>query len=97
LLGFTKEKFHINDARKAIARRYCILDSIALHGQPIPADQTSGHLLIPGLQVFWGLPQNTLIQAILKNIPSLRNEWEKVEDVFDDLQWLIDNKYVISR
>jgi hypothetical protein len=41
--------------------------------------------------------QNQLISNVLAAIPSLHSEWSKMEVVFDDIQRLIDNKYIISK
>jgi hypothetical protein len=83
--------------RKGIARRYCLLDSIAVYGHAIPADKLTGNLLIPGYSVNWGLPQNQLVTKLLEIMPNLRKEWINMEDAFNDLQWLIDRKHIIAK
>jgi hypothetical protein len=92
-----KSDYMIITERKGIVRRYCLLDSIAVYGHAIPADELTGNLLVPGYTVNWGLPQNQLITKLLEIMPTLRKEWVNMEDVFNDLQWLIDRKYIIAK
>lgn len=97
LLLINENKLSIIENRKPVVRRYCILDSIILFGHPIPADQITGNIFVPGLNIYWGLPQNELFKAVLLNVPFLKEEWGNIEEAFNDLQWLIDNKYVITK
>jgi hypothetical protein len=91
------EAINISEKRKEIVRRYCLLDFIALYGNPIASDKLSGNIVVSGFHINWGLPQSQLIERILKDVPALRIEWKEVEVAFNDLQWLIDKKYIISR
>jgi hypothetical protein len=90
-------RYSISANRKEIVRRYCLLDSLAVYGHAIPADKLTGNLLVPGFLTHWGLPQNQLISKLLEEIPALRQEWINMEVAFNDIQWLIDNKYIIAK
>lgn len=61
------ESLSISSNRESIVRKYCILDTIANFGQPIPADKTTGYLTVPGYSTYWGLLQAEVIKACFRN------------------------------
>jgi hypothetical protein len=85
----------IKSERRSIVRTYCLLDLIAIYGTILETSNTQGKLLIPGYGTFYGIAQKELIEIALKKIPSLQEDWQDVRKPFEDIQWLIDNKYVI--
>jgi hypothetical protein len=97
LIRREKDRLIIREERMPIIRRYLLLDYIAILGHPIQSDNLTGNLFIPGFSTYWGLPQNQLISNVLEKNPAMRNAWAEMEVAFDDIQWLIENQYVISR
>lgn len=89
--------FVLNPKRIEIVRRYCLLDIIANHGQPVPAGKGTGYLLVSGYESYWGLPQNQVIQIALDKCPSLDVLWQDKLAPFSDLQWLLEKGFVISK
>lgn len=89
--------FSISQSRIDVARKYCILDIIANYGSPIPIDKLVGVLLVPGFEIYWGLPQNDTIKLALKIFPILKSYWENIQCAFDDIQWLISKGFVIAK
>lgn len=87
----------LNPKRIQIIRRYCLLDLIANYGRPISVGETSGCLLVPGYKTLWGLPQAEVIKIALEKIPQLNDLWENKLSPFEDIQWLIDYKYINSK
>jgi len=67
-----------------------------MHGQSLATGDISGKLLIPGYGPFYGLRQNDLIRLAIEAMPVLGQDWQQVEAAFDDLQWLIDQRFITS-
>ena len=97
IIELSEDKLCIMASRNSIVRRYCLLDCLANFGTAIPTDQVTGNLLVPGYGVYWGMPQNNLISRILQEVPRLTEEWKDIQVVFDDIQWLIDRKFVVAK
>jgi hypothetical protein len=84
--------------RIPIIRRYCLLDTLANYGCPIPNDKVSGgNLVIPGYPVFWGLPQAKLIELTLSYVPGMNDLWKNTNEPFQDIQWLLDRKFIMMK
>lgn len=84
--------------RLPIIRRYCLLDTLANYGCPIPNDKVSGgNLVIPGYPVFWGLPQAKLIELTLSYVPGMNDLWKNTNEPFQDIQWLLDRKFIMMK
>lgn len=80
-----------------IVRRYCILDCLAVFGAPLSSDNLAGNLIVPGYELFRGMPQNELILQVKQYYPSIVAAWTDIQDAFDDLQWLIDLGFIQGR
>ena len=74
-----------------------MLDIIANFGTPIPLGKESGCLLVAGFETTWGLPQNEVIKKAQEVFPELNRLWTNVQTAFDDIQWLIDKGFVITK
>lgn len=83
--------------RESIVRKYCLLDTIANYGQPIPTDRTRGYLTVPGYSTYWGLPQADAIAHALAAAPMLSSLWRSHLDPFDDIQWLLEKGFVATK
>lgn len=91
------ETFVISTSRESIVRKYCILDTIANYGQPIPADKKAGYLIVPGYSTYWGLRQADVIKRALEIAPMLDSLWRDRLDPFKDIQWLLDKGFVKTK
>ena len=78
-------------------RKYCLLDTIANYGQPIPSDRTTGYLTVPGYSTYWGLPQADAIKHALAVAPMLNSLWRSHLDPFNDIQWLLEKGFVKAK
>ena len=87
----------ISRDRESIVRKYCILDTIANYGQPIPADSTAGYLTVPGYSTYWGLLQAAVIKRALEIAPILNSLWRSHLEPFDDIQWLLEKGFVKTK
>ena len=87
----------LDKERIEIVRKYCLLDVIANYGKPIPIDKQKGVLIVPGYSMFWGMPQADVIRKALEIASSLSMLWNKQTDAFDDIQWLLEKGFVISK
>ena len=97
IIELREDKLCIMESRNSIVRRYCLLDCLANFGTAIPTNHVAGNLLVPGYRVYWGMPQNNLISRILQEVPILTKEWKNIQVAFDDIQWLIDRKFVVAK
>lgn len=89
--------YALNPERIEIVRKYCVLDIIANFGTPIPLGKESGCLFVAGFETTWGLPQNEVIKKAQEVFPELNKLWTNVQTAFDDIQWLIDKGFVITK
>lgn len=89
--------YEIIPERVKIVRKYCLLDIIANYGYPIPIGNESGCLFVAGFETSWGLPQNETIKIAQEVFPGLVRLWAKVQDAFDDIQWLVNKGFVITK
>ena len=96
-LLFDGEPLAISSDRESIVRKYCILDTIANFGQPIPADKTAGYLTVPGYSTYWGLLQAEVIERALEIAPMLHFLWRSHLDPFKDIQWLLEKGFVKTK
>ena len=53
--------------------------------------------VVPGYSMFWGMPQADVIRKALEIASSLSMLWNKQTDAFDDIQWLLEKGFVISK
>lgn len=96
-LLFDDERFTISASREHIVRKYCILDTIANYGQPIPADKTAGYLIVPGYSTYWGMLQADVIRCALEIAPMLNSLWHSHLDPFEDIQWLLEKGFIKTK
>lgn len=87
----------ISHDRESIVRKYCILDIIANYGQPIPTDETTGYLIVPGYSTYWGLLQSDVIKRAIEIAPMLQSLWHTHVDPFEDVQWLLEKGFVKAK
>ena len=87
----------VRKERAGMVRRYCLLDVIANFGSPVPENAGNGFLTVPGYQTRWGMRQNEAVAAAVRMIPSLQDMWNETITPFNDIQWLLDNKFVILK
>jgi len=86
----------IRPDRRPLARVHLLLDIVAIHGEPLDVADLSGKLLIPGYGPFFGLRQNDLIRLAKAEAPAMAEDWQETEVAFDDLQWLLDQRFITS-
>lgn len=82
--------------RRETSRRYCLLDLIARNGTVLSPNDICGKLLIPGFGPFYGLTQNELVNIAVDSVPAIKEDWKDVKVAFNDIQWLINNRFVIN-
>lgn len=96
ILQSSDREFTIRSDRRPLVRRYFLLDTAAVQGKALAIGDISNKVLVPGYGPFYGLRQNELIRLAQAQAPSLREDWRHVDVAFDDLQWLIDRRFVAS-
>lgn len=93
MLEMDGEDVIIAGERREVARRYLLLDGVAVYGSSLEIEQVRGNLLIPGYGNNYGIKQNILIQRLRADTVSLQDEWDRSSIVLDDIQWLLDKGY----
>lgn len=96
MIQSSAEELDIHPDRRPNSRRYLLLDLAAINSQPLTMSEVSGKLLLPGYGPFYGLRQNELIRLAIAQVPSLAEDWQQIELAFDDLQWWLDKRVMIS-
>lgn len=96
LLQPTPDQIEIHPERKSISRRYLLLDMAAIHGELLAVTDIPGKLLVPGYGPFYGLRQNDLVRLTMQEVSNIASEWQDPTVAFDDLQWLIDQRFMTS-
>ena len=92
-----REPFSISCERESVVRKYCILDTIANFGYPIPSDSGEGYLTVPGYVTYWGLPQVDVIKHALETAPMLDSLWRSRLGPFEDIQWLLEKGFIKAK
>ncbi len=84
-------------ARREQARRYFLLDTVAIHGTTLTRAATSlaGYVLVPGYGPFHGMKVAELRKAAVAKAPTLSADWADEQVFHDDLRWLAGRGYVI--
>ena len=97
LIVMEDKRYAVHPLRMSIVRKYCVLDIIANYGKPIPVDKKDGCLFVAGFENMHGLQLGEISKKVVEVFWSGSTIWENVQDAFDDVQWLIDNKFVIMK
>ena len=85
----------IIDARYDLAVKYALLDCISIFGNIIVQDiENKGFYYVPGFGNNWGIKQTELISKFKSEFPTVNADSEYI---ISQLQWLIDNHFVILR
>jgi hypothetical protein len=90
LLRPSPDELAIHPSRRAVARRYFLLDVAAVHGAQLGDRNLSGFVLVPGYGPFYGIKQNELVREAARAAPLIRQDWRDPGVALDDLQWLLD-------
>lgn len=84
----------IKELRYSIVSKYCLLDLLANHGNPIPDDQGASSLIVAGYSHSWGMSQVELVRIALEEVPNIQALWNSMLSPFEDIQWLLDNEFI---
>lgn len=91
-------KWSIAPDRRAIVRRYMLLDIAAVFGNAPKADEKRllGSLLVPGYGPFHGIKIDTLAKQAIKLAPKCKEEWSSPETILEDIRWLCEQGIAMS-
>jgi hypothetical protein len=97
-LGWSDGKLMVVDQRRDIARRYLILDTVASNGRPISSTMApaGGLLLVPGYGPFFGAKMKDVLTAAANAAPGFASDLKNSSVFIGDLQWLEENRFVVS-
>ena len=84
----------VQEERKVLIRRYCMLDMIANIGElQHSSNRNRGVLLIPGYSQYYGSMMSAITKKAL-SIEQANTLWVTPQDAVDDIQWLIEKGFV---
>jgi hypothetical protein len=86
----------IADSRRAFARRMLLLDTICCFGET-PEGTLAGYVFAPGYGGFHGMKMDDLIRKVISIAPVLKSDWTEPTASLEDLRWLAEQGYVMSR
>ncbi len=92
------DRFAITAARRAIARRYLLLDTVAIGGATIATSGTSaaGYLMVPGYGPLYGLKLVDLLARATAAAPGFATDFADSKMLLEDLQWLEEKRFLMS-
>ena len=97
LVATNDGRYEVHPSRINTVRKYCVLDVIANYGKPIAVDKKEGCLFVAGFENMHGLQLSEVSKKVMETFRGGCTIWKSVQDAFDDVQWLIDNKFVIMK
>ena len=94
----SKDTLSIIDGRRSIVRRYFVLDTIACKGRVItsPLSGPLGYLMVPGYGPFFGLKKLDTLNAAIKSAPGFSNDLADSRLLLGDMQWLEEQRFMLS-
>ena len=91
LIKTSANKLLISNDRVQYARRYLVIDAIAIIGEELTSKSTA-KILIPGYGPYYGVSINELSKYISKTVKSLNYSRDEFAD---DMTWLSEKKYTV--
>ena len=88
------DRLQIIEDRKALVRRYFVLDTIAQYGEKPKDKDLKGFVLIPGFGTFFGMAITSIAKKVKEISPPIYSEWTEPITCLDDLQWLSSRGYI---
>lgn len=91
-------RYEILDGRRSISRRYFIVDMIARNGfvPDVSEGAPAGFLLVPGYGPLFGMKLVEVLRATKRTATEFADELNSSETFVSDIQWLEEQKWVIS-
>lgn len=84
--------------RRALVRRYLLLDIAACLGTPPDTEEKKlvGALLVPGYGPFHGIKLDTLAKRAVELAPTCKKDWSSPEIILEDIRWLCEQGIAMS-
>jgi hypothetical protein len=98
LLNRRKSRWSIVADRRAIVRRYLLLDVAACLGAPPDPEEKKlvGALLVPGYGPFHGIKIDALAKRAVEIAPTCKKDWSSPETILEDIRWLCEQGIAMS-
>lgn len=93
-----KSNWSIAADRRALARRYLLLDIAACFGKPPAVEERKlvGALLVPGYGPFHGIKIDALAKQAIELAPTCKKDWSSPEIILEDIRWLCEQGIAMS-
>lgn len=90
--------FRIRPERRALARRYLLLDTIARDGKTldISTEKLAGYLLVSGYGSFHGIKMDEAVSKAMTVSVLVRKDWTNPEVPLQDIRWLCESGLAMS-
>jgi len=95
VISMTTEKFSIRDDRRAIVRRYLLMDIVAQYGSPVNPGDGGSFILIPGYGPFYGISLTALIDYAIAMAPLLAADIQSTKLFSEDIDWLSKQGFIL--
>lgn len=93
LIIYSNNKLSLIEHRKALVRRYFILDIVAMYGEAANRkSELTASIIIPGYGQFYGMKLTRLISEARSLAPGLNKDWSNPEDIMKDIEWLCEER-----
>lgn len=89
--------FTIDISLREMARRYLLLDFIAIIGKRFKSGQVKGTLLVPGFGQNFGISLSELVDNVLPKAGLFGQEWAKNGQVLKDIEFLAKRGWIEQR
>jgi len=88
----------LTESRRTIVRRYLLLDLTAVYGTPLEPhlSAATGFLMVPGYGALYGVRHTELLDHAIEAAPGFASDLADARLVLQDIQWLTDNRFVMS-
>ncbi len=93
-----KGKWSVTADRRAIVRRYLLLDIAACFGRTPTSTEKKlvGSLLVPGYGPFHGIKVDALAKRAIELARTCKSDWSSPETILEDIRWLCEQEIAMS-
>lgn len=91
-------KWSLTRNRRAIVRRYFLLDIAACLGTAPTTEEKKlvGPLLVPGFGPFHGIKIDMLAKRAIEIAPACKRDWSSPQTILEDIRWLCEQGIAMS-
>lgn len=98
VLNQRRGKWFLTSTRRALVRRYLLMDIAACLGSSPSAEEKKivGSLLVPGYGPFHGIKIDELAKRAVELAPTCKKDWSSPQTILEDIRWLCEQGIAMS-